>query len=237
MSYDGPFRRSSDLRVGELVRVVAMAALMALIVIGVFALVLWVNTASAAPAPGASPVIVPQDSFLHRTKLRREVVQRFGNEDTVARIAGQVHVESRWNPHAQSRYAEGMAQFTPATSRWLESVCPEIGTPDPWSPDWSLRAVVCYDHWLYARVDGATDCDRWAFTLSAYNGGLGWVARDQQRAAKAGADPHQWFGQVELHSPRAAWAQRENRGYVQRILRVAEPAYIAMGWPGTSVCL
>ena len=76
----------------------------------------------------------------------------------------------------------------------------------------------------------------WAFTLSAYNGGLGWISRDKNRASASGADPARWFGHVEAHSARAGWAFRENRTYVQRILLRLEPAYIAAGWPGEAVC-
>lgn len=185
----------------------------------------------------AGPVaITPPTSVLYRLKLEREVAATFGSTDAVARIAGQIHQESRWNPRAASAYAQGMAQFTPATAEWIPSVCAGLGPPDVWDPNWSMRAAVCYDHFLYSRVDGATECDRWAFALSAYNGGLRWVARDQDRAAAAGADPFQWFGHVELHSRRARWAIDENRGYVRRILLTLEPLYLTAGWPGVRAC-
>lgn len=200
----------------------------------------WLVLATAAPASGvtAAPrVAIPAASYLYRFKLEREVTARLGTTDATARIAAQVHQESRWRADARSPYAEGMAQFTPATGAWLvKDVCPEIGPHDPWDPNWSVRAAVCYDAWLHARVSGATPCDRWAFTLSAYNGGLGWIARDKQRASASGADPARWFGQVELHSARARWAIAENRDYVRRILKSYEPAYIAAGWPGVAVC-
>ncbi len=195
-------------------------------------------TAAAASVAEAAPrVAIPATSYLYRFKLEREVATRFGTTDATARIAAQVHQESRWRADARSPYAEGLAQFTPATGAWLvKDVCPEIGPHDPWDPNWSVRAAVCYDAWLHARVSGASACDRWAFTLSAYNGGLGWVARDQRRASAAGADPARWVDQVELHSSRAKWAITENRDYVRRILLRFEPAYIAAGWPGAEAC-
>lgn len=223
-----PRRRASDAW-GPIDRVrvlVVLAVLACLIALG----------CCSAKAAIIDRVDIPQASFLYRLKLDREVTVRLGSSDAVARVAAQLHVESRWNPKARSRYAEGMAQFTPATSQWLASVCPEIGAPDPWSPDWSVRAVVCYDAWLYGRISAATECDRWAFTLSAYNGGLGWVARDKRRASSDGADPARWFDQVEYYSARADWARSENRNYVHRILKHAEPAYIVAGWPGIAVC-
>lgn len=192
--------------------------------------------AAGFDAPAAEAISIPPTSYLYRVKLEREVIARFGDGRAVARIAGQVHQESRWRADARSPYAEGMAQFTPATAAWLESVCPEIGPPDPWDPHWSVRAVVCYDHYLHARVAGATECDVWAFALSAYNGGLRWVQRDKARASASGADPARWFDHVERFTPRAAWAKKENRAYVRRILTVTEPAYLAAGWIGEAVC-
>lgn len=225
-----PRRRFSDAWAGsELVR----ATVVCVVMVG---LVLLGCCGKDARAAEPDRIVIPQASFLYRMKLDREVSSRFGSTEAVARIAAQVHVESRWDPKARSKYAEGMSQFTPATSKWLESICPEIGPPDPWSPDWSVRAVVCYDAWLHARVAGATACDRWAFALAAYNGGLGWISRDKNRASAQGADAARWFGHVELHTPRADWARRENRAYVHRILKLAEPAYIAAGWPGVTAC-
>lgn len=192
--------------------------------------------AFAAPQT-AERIVIPATSTLYRIKLEREVAARFGDTSPAARIAAQAHQESRWEATAKSRYAEGMLQFTPGTSAWIPSVCPELGPPDPWDANWSMRAAVCYDHWLLAHVgDADSECDRWAFALSAYNGGIGWVQRDKQRASAKGADPTRWFENVEAHSARAGWALKENRGYVRRILLVIEPVYLAAGWPGVAVC-
>jgi len=192
--------------------------------------------ASNAP-PGAHLTIqVPSASYLYRFKLEREVASRFGTTDAVARIAGQGHAESAWRSNARSAYAQGLYQFTPATAQWIVSVCPEIGAADPWDPNWSVRAAVCYDHWLFARIDAATACDRWAFVFSAYNGGLVWVQRDRTLAAQRGFDPQRWWNNVERASARVDWAFDENRGYVERILRQFEPVYLAAGWPGQQAC-
>lgn len=201
-----------------------------------YIVLLWMLPAHGAAIVPVAKISIPQQSYLYRFKLEREVSSRFGTTDPVARVAGQVHDESLWKPNAKSAYAEGMAQFTPDTAKWLESVCPEIGPPDTWDPNWSVRAVVCYDHYLFTHVDGATACDAWAFTLSAYNGGLGWVSRDKRRASATGADPARWFASVEKFSARADWARAENRSYVSRILLVLEPLYVTAGWPGQAVC-
>lgn len=184
----------------------------------------------------AAEVRIPEASVQYRLKLERACSARFGLNAPIARVAGQLHAESRWQPAAQSRFADGLAQFTPATAKWLPTICPDIGAFDPWNADQSIDAMCCYDAWLHQRVRGATECDRWAFTLSAYNGGLTWVQRDKQRASASGADPLRWFGHVAAHSARAGWAFAENRGYVERILLRYEHAYIAAGWPGEAVC-
>jgi soluble lytic murein transglycosylase-like protein len=192
--------------------------------------------ANSAPSIASNGVSIPIGAYLYGFKLEREVNARFGTTDDVARIAAQVHAESNWNSSAKSPYADGLAQFTPSTANWLGTICPEIGAADPWDPNWSMRAVVCYDAWLHKNVTGAAACDRWAFALSAYNGGLSWIPRDKSKAADAGADPERWFGQVENYTSRSAAARRENRAYVERILLELEPAYIAVGWPGKAVC-
>lgn len=192
--------------------------------------------ASAPPAEAQAQVRIPSTSAQYRMRVDREASAQWGLSAPVARIAAQLHQESGWRYNAQSPYAQGLAQFTPATAAWLPAVCPGVGEPDPWDPTWSIRAAVCYDAYLYAAVRGADECERWAMTLSAYNGGLGWVRRDVALAASRGADPLRWWGHVELHTSRAAWARAENREYPRRILRVLEPAYIAAGWGGEAAC-
>lgn len=209
------------------------------------AALLPLTAVSAPPVPATSPaaavrsppVRIPEASLRYRLALEREVIGYFGLDAPVSLVAGQIHAESTWEPTARSAYAEGLGQFTPPTARWLPTVCPEIGEPDPWDAAWSLRAVACYDAWLFERMPAAaTVCDRWAFTLSSYNGGQAWLTRDRARASAKGADPARWFGHVERHSPRSAAAMAENRSYVTRILLRLQPAYIAAGWPGEAPC-
>lgn len=202
----------------------------------VLAVVLLLAIGALCRAANAANVVIPEVPPVYRIQLEREAVRRFGVQAPIARIAAQIHQESRWRPTAASAYAQGLAQFTPPTVQWLPTVCPDIGRPDPWDASWSLRAIVCYDAWLYARMRGATECDRWAFALSGYNGGPAWIDRDKAEASRNGLDPLRWFGHVERTTRRAAAHAQENRGYVYRILRLLEPAYIAAGWSGRSVC-
>jgi len=193
-------------------------------------LLLFLATAHAAPFE------VPQHSLQYRAALQSAAIERFGLNAPVARLAAQINQESDWQPDAESVYAQGLAQFTPPTARWLPSICPDIGEPDPWDADWSIRAIVCYDFYLHAHAPGHDECNRWAFALSDYNGGQGMRAREQTLAADHHADRNQWWSSVETYNARSASAWRENRTYVRRILLYVEPAYLIAGWPGSVAC-
>lgn len=98
-----------------------------------------------------------------------------------------------------------------------------------------MRAMVTYNQWHLARVQGHTPCDQWAFALYAYNGGLGWVQRDKRLAAAAGADPLSWDAVEPFNAGRSEANIRENRHYARRILERWEPLYVRAGW-GAGVC-
>ena len=210
----------------------------------VVALVLAVLAISAPRLPHAqdavgdpvSRVRIPAASVGYRLQVERAAAEEFGLSASAARLAAQIHQESGWRPTAQSAYAVGLAQFTPGTAKWLPEICPHLWAFDPWDGNQAIRAAACYDRWLYNQVTAASECDRWSFALSAYNGGLSRVRSDQSLAAASGADPARWFGHVDAHSRRAKWAIRENRDYVRRILLLLEPAYINAGWDGERAC-
>lgn len=209
----------------------AMAALaLVLFLLALF----WTGRSYASEAIA---VRIPDVPPLYRLMVERETADVWGIQAPTARIAAQIHAESLWNPKAASKYAHGMAQFTPPTAEWIAKKFPaQLAGFDPWDPAQAVRAMVIYDHWLTRRNPGASECDTWAFGLSAYNGGEGWLSRDRRLATTAGNDADVWFGSVEHHTARAAWAKRENRGYVARILLRLEPAYVAAGWSGVPVC-
>lgn len=202
--------------------------------LGVVAGLLALGMASAQARVADVPVAM-------RLAIQREAVRNFGLDAPVARLAAQVQQESGWNPKAASAFARGLTQFTPSTAAWLPKVCPAVGAPDPWDPQWSLRAQACYMAWLHKRVTpyryagNMSECTRWAYAFRAYNGGEGMLQRERLAAQKAGADANNWRA-VEPYRVRAAWAHKENIGYPQRILLRLEPAYLAAGWPGTAVC-
>lgn len=179
---------------------------------------------------------IPPQANQHRALLTREARAQWGMDAPVATFAAQIHQESTWREDAVSPVgAQGLAQFMPSTSRWLPQVAPETGAPMPFSPSWSIRAMVTYDRWLWRRVRAASDCDRMAMTLSAYNGGLGWVQRDQFLAESIGMNPRLWSHVAMVNSGRSAANFRENRGYPTRILNVLTNLYRVAGW-GKGAC-
>jgi membrane-bound lytic murein transglycosylase MltF len=198
---------------------------------------LWL-VALIFPPPAAAQV--PERANQYRRVLIQAAHLQFGLDAPISLFAAQVHQESAWRPDARSKYAEGLTQFTPDTAKWIASAYPKsLGPAQPYSPKWALAAMSRYNRHLYDRLTwAAADCDRWAFVLSSYNGGLGWIInRDRALAARRGADPNRWWGHVEHHSPRAAWAFKENRDYPQRIIHRHQPLYLRAGWGGPAVCL
>lgn len=181
---------------------------------------------------------VPAQANRHRAELTRQARLVWGLDAPIATFAGQVHQESAWRVDAVSRVgAQGMAQFMPATARWwCELHRMSAAECQPTNPKWALRALAAYDKWLWDRIAAGDDCQRMAMTLAAYNGGLGWIHRDQRLASSKGLDAGQYFGAVDtVNAGRAAWAIRENRHYPKVILYRHAPRYAAAGW-GRNAC-
>lgn len=196
----------------------------------------WVLLALTAcqPAPAQT---VPAAANAYRGELTRNARAVLGLDAPVSLFAAQIHQESGWRKGAVSAVgAQGMAQFMPATASWISGLFPELAANTPYNPSWALRAVVRYDGWLYQRIRAADACQRWAMALSAYNGGLGWISRDQTLASSRGLDRLVWFGSVEtVNAGRSKANWRENRDYPRRIIFTRQPAYVTAGW-GPGVC-
>lgn len=209
------------------------------------ALLAWL-TGCAEPLPevvsqvqaGALDLAPPQ-ARKYRDPIIREARLVWGLDAPIPALAAQLQQESDFRPDAQSPYASGIAQFTPATAQDIARRYPDLLPVDVFSPDWGIRAQNRYLRLLH---DGLRDypggtltaCHRYALALSAYNGGPKWVQRDRDWAAESGRDSNAWWGQTEVLSRRADWAFAENRGYVKRIVLVLQSAYRT--WPGRYVC-
>lgn len=180
---------------------------------------------------------VPRAAGAYQADLTRVARYHYGLDAPVATLGGLIHQESWWRPDAVSPAgAQGLTQFMPGTTMWIASLYPELSDAQPFDPRWAIRAMVRYTVWLNARIQAAGPCEQWAFVLSAYNGGLGWVYRDKRLASAKGADPLAWFDSVErFNDGRSAANFRENRHYPRVILLRWEPLYQGAGW-GAGVC-
>lgn len=180
---------------------------------------------------------IPRPALKYRHTLTEQARLVWGLDAPLAIFGAQVQQESNWNTMAYSNMgASGLAQFLPVTAQWIATQDPELDGINTENPTWSLRALARYDYWLYRKLIADTRCDKWAFTLSAYNGGLGWVLKDKNAAQADGANRNRWFNQVERYnSGRSKIAFTENREYPRRILLQLTPLYTKAGW-GTGVC-
>ncbi|MFE8103581.1 transglycosylase SLT domain-containing protein [Brenneria goodwinii] len=180
---------------------------------------------------GSNAAQPPAAAQQYRGELIRNARLIWGLNAPVADFAAQIHQESGWNPRAVSPVgAQGLAQFMPVTAQWISGIMPELKTKQPFNPAWAIRAMTRYDRWIWQRVNAADDCQRMAMTLSGYNGGLGWVQRDQKLAAQRGLDRQRWFGHVAaVNAGRSKANWRENRHYPQRILLELAPRYLTWG--------
>ena len=166
--------------------------------------------------------------------VRAEVNYYWGLEQRATVFYSQIHQESGWNPDAKSQYASGLAQFTPDTAKWISKLYPvDLGENNPLDARWAIRACVKYDRWIYDKLSEVyQERQRWAMTLSSYNGGKGWLDRDRKLCfdAPCCCDQMKWFENVEMFSNRAAWAIKENRDYVVKILDRWSPMYEKAGF-------
>ena len=114
----------------------------------------------------------------------------------------------------------------PTTADWLGGVYQSLGDRAPMNPTWALRAMVLYDRRLHDGLKADTECERMAFTLAAYNGGLGWVYKRQKHSPRPGV----CLGATcSINPGSSAAAQRENEAYPQQVLKRFEPLYLAWG--------
>ncbi|EIM9313575.1 lytic transglycosylase domain-containing protein [Escherichia coli] len=173
----------------------------------------------------------PRASLAWRNELIRTAREVWGLNAPVADFAGQLHQESAWQPMVRSPVgAQGMAQFMPATATWISQLYPQLRENKPYNPTWAIRALVQYDQHLWKNISAQNDCQRMAFTLSAYNGGQGWVNRDKKLSASKGLDATSWFGHVErVNAGRSAANWRENRRYPKMILYQHAARYLLWG--------
>lgn len=182
-------------------------------------------------AHDAQAQTIPREALQYKAALKRTAHMLWGLDAPVATFAAQIHQESRWRLAARSPVgALGLAQFMPSTAEWIGGLDAQLAAREPLNPTWALRALVRYDRWLWDRLPVAEDeCQRMAFVLTAYNGGLGWVYKRQ----RLGAAPGVCLGATCRINPGVSpQSQLENQHYPELILQRYEPLYASWG-PGS----
>lgn len=188
------------------------------------------------------PMLVPLPARPYQRTMIRESRAVWGITAPTALFGAQIQTESAWRPGAHSIYAAGLSQFIPSTADMMERKYPELGNDGPLNPQWAIRALVRYDHDIYRgrfvnAVPPASECDKWGFVLSGYNGGEGWISRDRaQCEQRAGCDPSRWYGHVERYTTRSASNAQQNREYMKRIELQYQPLYRSWAPSGFIMC-
>ncbi|KAF1043074.1 MAG: hypothetical protein GAK35_02394 [Herbaspirillum frisingense] len=205
-------------------------------------------------------LILPRLALVYLPVLLQAQQQIWPDAPMPSFLAAQVEQESCislshpkcWNPQAELKtdreYGFGFGQITRATRpdgsvrfdkfSELKAAYPSLASwtwADRFNPSMQLTALVEMDNGIYRRIDAATDRDRLAMTLSAYNGGEGGLVQDiWQCKLKSGCDPRRWFGHVELTSnkSRVKWkgygksAFEINREYPRNVLDLRRAKYV-----------
>jgi len=165
--------------------------------------------------------------------IMREFGRYWGTIADTALAGSQTAQESACRAEAQSRFAAGLTQFTPATADdMLKWYAHELrGCSYPFDATCAIRAMALYDLRLYLASAWAADRGhRQAVMLSKYNGGSAWVDRERAESRRRGLSDRHWFHHIETVCLRAAWACLENREYPKRILFHWFPAFRQAGW-------
>lgn len=175
-------------------------------------------------ATHAAPI--PANALKYRGPLTREAHFVYGLNAPVPMFAAQIEQESGWRPGITAwDNGRGLAQFMDSTSETIVRINPELGKPQPYNPEWAIRALTRYDLWISNRVKYANDCEKWGATLKGYNAGLGYVQQAQRKSPK----PTIWFGATEYTKTRQTSKNFEySRMYPRWILITRQPKY--MGW-------
>lgn len=199
-----------------------MHALMALIALAV----LWIWTIQPAFAQ------IPDGARSYQRQYTRIARSEWGIDAPIASLAAQIAQESGWRDGLTSRVgAKGLAQFMPATAKWMNEMRPDLAGDALYSPAWSMRSQVAYMKWLRARITADDECQRMGFAFQSYNSGLGWVYKRQ----KLSRVPGQCFRAACNVNPGVlASNQQEAQDYPLRIEHHWAAKFRIAGWGGTS---
>lgn len=117
----------------------------------------------------------------YQAQVIREAHYFVGLDAPAHYFMGQIEQESRCREGVTAfDGGMGLGQFMPSTAEWIQKNEKDLQEFEfnPYDPNWSIRALILYDRWLY----GKTACEGWYFTFRAYNGGNGNLNKEVKRA-------------------------------------------------------
>lgn len=210
--------------------------------------------AISAMLSSCPPVQLTANEQTYLPTLQGEIESKWPSIPRKAVLAAQVRQETCpslkskmcWSPHAELKtsreYGFGLGQIT-ITSKFdnfkeakkLDGSLKNWAWENRYNAEYQLRTLVLTDMFNYGKFDWAgNNYERMAFSLAAYNGGIGGVLSDRRVcAATAGCNQDQWFGHVALTSKKAKVAANGygesffqiNRGYVEHGMVSYVPRY------------
>lgn len=185
----------------------------------------------------ASPALTPNEQK-YLPVLQGEIAAYWPDHFAQSMFAAQVQQETCpslqskkcWSPTAELKtsreYGFGLGQIT-KTARFdnfqevkkLDKSLVAWTWDNRYNAQYQLRALVLQDKAGWSKFGkAASDTDRMAFALAAYNGGLGGVLSDRAVCqATPGCDRERWFNHVERTSKKAKVAAN---GYGQSFFQI-----------------
>ena len=134
-------------------------------------------------------------------------------------LLGQIEQESSWVRDAESKYARGLAQNTPANEEDLLRRYPELRKyQDRLDPKFQFLGQCLMMKRLMNNLTGSSYKDNMRISLRSYNGGVGYILRERNVSRESGEDPNV-YENLENHCSifRANWACDENLSYSPHI--------------------
>lgn len=226
-----------------------------------FCKVCMVAALSATPAPSEPPTapaqafqFIPNESQ-HLPTLKREIEYHWPSLTFRAALAGQVQQETCpslrskkcWSPTAELKtereYGFGLGQLTVTEkfdnfkeAKKMDKSMVDWTWENRYRADYQLRTLVLMDRFNWGKFTwAATNYERMAFSLVAYNGGIGGVLSDRGVCRTLhSCDESRWFGHVEHTSKKAKVATKGygksffeiNREYPRNILGFRKDRYL-----------
>lgn len=142
----------------------------------------WLRALRHPPPLPGGPSLSPWDGVFQRAAELHGLDWRL--------LAALSCAESGYDPSGRGPGgAMGLMQLMPETAR-------AFGADDPLDPEQNVEAGAKHLSWLFELLSNVPEAERLAFTLAAYNMGIGHVEDARALAVQRGLDPNRWQDNV-----------------------------------------